>query len=150
MMRKEWKKVIANSRSYFSFQRTFFTTVGENQEESDLNEEEGSSEENEAEEVDSGNEANSDESENDEVADTAQGNAGWADSIAKILKTNKPKGKKTLVLSRAKKLTDVRKDQSKYVGFEIAAESGEIKKEEIVEEREPEKVKEPVRKKVER
>lgn len=35
------------------------------------------------------------------------GNAGWADVMQKILKTNKPKKKKTLVLSRAKKISEI-------------------------------------------
>ncbi|XP_018335002.1 RRP15-like protein [Agrilus planipennis] len=55
--------------------------------------------------------------EENEVNDKA--NAGWADSISKILKANKPKGKKTLVLSKAKKLTDLPKKQVKDVGFEV-------------------------------
>jgi len=32
-----------------------------------------------------------------------QAKSGWADSMAKILGSNKPKNKKTLILSRAKK-----------------------------------------------
>lgn len=51
-------------------------------------------------------------------------NSGWADSISKILKSHKPKGKKCEVLSRAKKLTQVKKEKSKLIGFEI--ESAEV------------------------
>lgn len=40
-------------------------------------------------------------------AKTPTGNAGWADAISKVLRTTKPKKKRTLVLSRAKKLTDL-------------------------------------------
>lgn len=58
-------------------------------------------------------------------------NEGWADSIAKILKTNKPKKKKTLVLSKAKKLTDPVK-KVKTEKYEIATVDGQIKKEETV------------------
>ncbi|XP_044263911.1 RRP15-like protein [Tribolium madens] len=58
-------------------------------------------------------------------------NAGWADSIAKILKTNKPKGKKTLVLSKAKKLTDVKRKKTVPTGFEVATADGDVKQEEI-------------------
>lgn len=47
-------------------------------------------------------------------------NAGWADSVAKILKSNKPKGKKTLVLSKAKKLTDPHTQKPKPLDFQIA------------------------------
>lgn len=76
-------------------------------------------------------------------------NEGWADSIAKILKTNKPKGKKTLVLSKAKKLTDLRKTQTKDAGFEVQAQDGEIKREEIVTEIDDENdTEQPLRKKV--
>lgn len=42
------------------------------------------------------------------------------------MKTNKPKSKKTLVLSKAKKLTDVKKEKKQEPGFEI---EGEIKEE---------------------
>ncbi|XP_075145865.1 RRP15-like protein [Haematobia irritans] len=66
--------------------------------------------------------------------DQHQGNAGWADSIAKVLSTNKPKTKKTLVLSRAKKIKagDKNKSEADY-GFEV---EGEIKKEEISKDKE--------------
>lgn len=60
-------------------------------------------------------------------------NAKWADSIAKILKTNKPKGKKTLVLSKGKKLTNVKKKPQK-LEFEVEGADGEIKREVAVEE----------------
>lgn len=70
-------------------------------------------------------------SENDESDGLQQGNSGWADSIAKILKTNKPKRKRTLVLSKAKKLSDVKKQSTEYVGFEIEGEDGKIKKEKL-------------------
>ncbi|KAK9703166.1 Rrp15p [Popillia japonica] len=56
-------------------------------------------------------------------------NAKWADSIAKILKTNKPKGKKTL----GKKLTNVKKKPQK-LEFEVEGADGEIKREVAVEE----------------
>ncbi|KNC28151.1 RRP15-like protein [Lucilia cuprina] len=60
------------------------------------------------------------------------GNAGWADSIAKVLSTTKPKTKKTLVLSRAKKIKadDKGKVENDY-GFEV---DGEIKEEKPTEE----------------
>uniref|UniRef100_T1PLN0 RRP15-like protein n=1 Tax=Musca domestica TaxID=7370 RepID=T1PLN0_MUSDO len=76
------------------------------------------------------------------------GNSGWADSIAKVLSTSKPKTKKTLVLSRAKKIKpeDKAKVKEDY-GFEI---EGEIKKEEIKKEKEePEDVKPPKNQKLE-
>ncbi|EFA07263.2 RRP15-like protein [Tribolium castaneum] len=76
--------------------------------------------------------ASSEESVASETDDTpGTTNAGWADSIAKILKTNKPKGKKTLVLSKAKKLTDVKRKKTKPAGFEVATAEGDVKQEEL-------------------
>ena len=68
-------------------------------------------------------------SDDDDTPGTA--NAGWADSIAKILKTNKPKGKKKLVLSKAKKLTDTKKTKTKAAGFEVATADGDVKEEQV-------------------
>lgn len=67
----------------------------------------------------------------EEMVSTEKSNAGWADSISKILKSNKPKKKKTLVLSKAKKLTDVPKTQSKPVGFQVETVDGVVKEEKI-------------------
>lgn len=56
-------------------------------------------------------------------------NTGWADSLAKILKTNKPKGKRSLVLSRAKKISDIKKAKiAEKDAFEVIGD-GEIKEE---------------------
>ncbi|XP_013135732.1 PREDICTED: RRP15-like protein [Papilio polytes] len=73
-------------------------------------------------------------------------NEGWADSVAKILGTNKPKTKKTLVLSRAKKHSEiVKKVKEEKPAFEVVGESEEIKteikKEEIVSVEPPKKKK---------
>ncbi|KMQ98313.1 rrp15-like protein [Lasius niger] len=47
-------------------------------------------------------------------------NAGWADVMQKILRTNKPKRKKTVVLAKAKKLCDVKiKEKKEDISFEI-------------------------------
>ncbi|EZA58964.1 hypothetical protein DMN91_010674 [Ooceraea biroi] len=47
-------------------------------------------------------------------------NAGWADVMQKILKANRPKGKKTVVLAKAKKLCDVKvKEEEEDVPFEV-------------------------------
>ncbi|XP_046823501.1 RRP15-like protein [Vespa crabro] len=45
---------------------------------------------------------------------TTESNPGWADALQKILKTNKPKRKRTIVLSKAKKYNDIvrKKDSS--------------------------------------
>ncbi|KAG8232004.1 hypothetical protein J437_LFUL010264 [Ladona fulva] len=73
---------------------------------------------------------NSDEDENMEEnhSSLAKGNAGWADAMSKILKTNKPKKKKTIVLSRARTIQAVKESTKKKddIGFEI---EGEIKEE---------------------
>lgn len=73
------------------------------------------------------------ESEEDQVDEESQIllNEGWADSIAKILKTNKPKKKKSLVLSKAKKLTDPIKKVTTE-SYEIATSDGQVRKEQTV------------------
>lgn len=78
--------------------------------------------ENESDEAD--NEFDDNESEGDEVDD--EGNAGWADALAKVLQQEKPKNKKYLVLSKAKKLADKKEkiDDEKKVTFEIAGRDG--------------------------
>lgn len=53
-------------------------------------------------------------------------NVGWADAMQKILKTNKPKRKKTIVLSKAKKLFVV-KDKEKSISFAIDSAQDENK-----------------------
>ncbi|XP_034238727.1 RRP15-like protein [Thrips palmi] len=59
------------------------------------------------------------------------GNAGWADAMAKILRTSKPKGKKSVVLAKAKKLSQIgaseKSDDKKEYGFEIDGDSTEEK-----------------------
>lgn len=55
-------------------------------------------------------------------------NEGWADSVAKILGSSKPKNKKTLVLSRAKKHSVVVKsEKEEKPSFEVIGESSEKK-----------------------
>lgn len=62
--------------------------------------------------------------------DPGSSNAGWADVMQKILKTNKPKRKKTLVLAKAKKLCDVKvKEKKEDISFEIDEFKEEIKTE---------------------
>lgn len=60
----------------------------------------------------------------EEPGDDTEGNTGWADCIAKVLSTSKPKTKKTLVLSRAKKIKpcDQLKSQTLGYGFEVEGE----------------------------
>lgn len=91
-------------------------------------------------ESNSNNDANSDADEepdsNDEFGDDADnesgneeenddGNSGWADAFSKVLQQEKPKNKKYLVLSKAKKLAD-RKEKDKEIKptFEILKKEG--------------------------
>lgn len=64
-------------------------------------------------------------------------NEGWADSVAKILGSSKPKNKKTLVLSRAKKHAEIVKTvKEEKPAFEVIGDTEEkkpvVKKEEPV------------------
>ncbi|XP_037956422.1 RRP15-like protein [Teleopsis dalmanni] len=69
----------------------------------------------------------SDRTSDEDEQQNGTGNAGWADSIAKVLNTTKPKTKKTLVLSRAKKIKSQSKlPETKSYSFEV---EGEIKEE---------------------
>ncbi|KAL2728538.1 RRP15-like protein [Vespula squamosa] len=57
---------------------------------------------------------------------TMESNPGWADALQKILKTNKPKRKKTIVLSKAKKYSDVvRKQENPSLETDAATEERE-------------------------
>lgn len=75
----------------------------------------------------SGSEANED-SEPEDDQNAAEGNAGWAKSLARILRQEKPKNRKNLILSQAKKTFEIEqeKQQAKSIGFQI---EGEIKEE---------------------
>ncbi|XP_033324097.1 RRP15-like protein [Megalopta genalis] len=60
------------------------------------------------------------------------GNPSWADAMQKILRTKKPKRKKTIVLSKAKKLCDViKQDKSEALSFDIEKVDGEMKSENL-------------------
>lgn len=68
----------------------------------------------------------------DDLQDKSKANPGWADAMRKILSTNKPKKKKSIVLSKAKKLNEiVSKPKEEVLPFELEGENGEIKKETI-------------------
>lgn len=107
----------------------------EDEEEDDENIEEESVDDQEQNESDDDGDDEGDE-DAEEGDDT---NTGWADSIAKILKTNKPKKKKTLVLSKAKKLNDPVKAKPKPVGFQVEKEDGAITEEQILPEEDTDK-----------
>ncbi|CAF4868615.1 unnamed protein product [Pieris macdunnoughi] len=73
-------------------------------------------------------------------------NEGWADSLAKILGSTKPKNKKTLVLSRAKKHSEVIKQvKEEKPSFEVVGENIEDIKPEVKQEEDT--TEEPVAKK---
>ncbi|KRT80939.1 hypothetical protein AMK59_5693, partial [Oryctes borbonicus] len=85
----------------------------------------------EMEEKDADVSGNTDSDSEQESSNDQNENARWADSIAKILKTNKPKGKKTLVLSKGKKLTVSTENKPQRLEFEIEAVNGKIKLETV-------------------
>lgn len=60
--------------------------------------------------------------------------AKWANSIQKILHKKRPKGKKTVVLAKAKKLDIVEVKPKEIISFEIDGVKEEIKTEETSEE----------------
>ncbi|XP_023935975.1 RRP15-like protein [Bicyclus anynana] len=78
-----------------------------------------------------GDESESNKESDDDDDDVIIKNEGWADSVAKILGSSKPKNKKTLVLSRAKKLADtLKKEKEEKPTFEVVGhESTEVKTE---------------------
>lgn len=89
-----------------------------------------------------GDESDGDEEDDqsDDAVDKLKANPGWADAMKKILNTKKPKRKKSIVLSKAKKLNDVlSKPQVEAVPFEVEAEDGTVKRETIKKEEEIEK-----------
>ncbi|KAL7306520.1 hypothetical protein TKK_0001217 [Trichogramma kaykai] len=84
------------------------------------------------------NSAESEGKEHDEESDNSEGsevndndkslaNPGWADAMKKVLKTNKPKKKKTIVLSKAKKINEVKVQPKKDVSFEIEGGDEKVK-----------------------
>ncbi|KAI5633048.1 rrp15p domain-containing protein [Phthorimaea operculella] len=79
--------------------------------------------------------SSSDDEESESEGGALMTNEGWADAVAKVLGSTKPKNKKTLVLSRAKKHSEiVKKEKEEKPEFEVIGESKEdvkpVKKEE--------------------
>lgn len=71
----------------------------------------------------------------DDIKSDAGGNSGWADAMRKILETKKPKRKKTIVLSKAKRLCDIKEKEDKETSlFDIEKVKEEVKSQEIKEE----------------
>lgn len=80
--------------------------------------------------ADAESENSNDEKESDD--ELLMKNEGWADSVAKILGSTKPKNKKTLVLSRAKKFSEViKKEQEEKPSFEVIGDSKEEKDDKV-------------------
>ncbi|XP_026314928.1 RRP15-like protein [Hyposmocoma kahamanoa] len=102
------------------------------------NEENGSGVESNPEDLDADAESDSSMNEDESDNDLLMKNEGWADSVAKILGSSKPKNKKTLVLSRAKKFSEViTKEHNEKPSFEVIGDTtekkddNEVKKEDI-------------------
>lgn len=70
----------------------------------------------------------------DDIKSDAGGNSGWADAMRKILQTKKPKRKKTIVLSKAKRICDIKEKEDKESSLDIEKIKEEVK-EEIKEEK---------------
>ena len=77
-------------------------------------------------------EKNFEDDQSSDVKSDVEGNPGWADVMQKILQTKKPKRKRTIVLSKAKKLCDIKKknDEEEQLPFEIEKVKREMKTEE--------------------
>lgn len=65
----------------------------------------------------------------DDIKSDAGGNSGWADAMRKILQTKKPKRKKTIVLSKAKRLCDIKEKEDKESSLDIEKIKEEVKEE---------------------
>lgn len=76
-------------------------------------------------------ETNFEDDQSDDAKSDVGGNPGWADVMQKILQTKKSKRKKTIVLSKAKKLCDIKKkNEEEQLPFEIEKVKEEMKTEE--------------------
>lgn len=83
--------------------------------------------------TDDGENADAESDDDDNKDDVLMTNEGWADSVAKILGSNKPKNKKTLVLSRAKKHADITKvEKEEKPAFEVIGEDDTDKKPKVI------------------
>uniref|UniRef100_A0A1B6CV65 RRP15-like protein n=1 Tax=Clastoptera arizonana TaxID=38151 RepID=A0A1B6CV65_9HEMI len=70
---------------------------------------------------------------NSPVKDRSFHNENWADAMSKILKMNKPRKNKTLVLSRAKRVNVSKQPEENKLDFEIDGESEDVKSNIILE-----------------
>lgn len=115
------------------FEKSLSGTSSDAVNSNDDNDDENSSFDNEQ-SNDSGDNLSEKESGN-EGEDEDEGNTGWADAFAKVLQQEKPKSKKYLVLSKAKKLSErvEKSDADKKLTFEISDTSGVADKGKAVE-----------------
>lgn len=90
----------------------------------ELSNEENKYEEKEDYNSDSATEEDNENEENGDDQIENDANPGWADCMAKILKTKKSDNKSAVVLSKARKITDIKKKQKETADFEIV-QSGE-------------------------
>ena len=98
--------------------------------EQDSNEDTMDTEAQELESADRGFGSSEGESEEDESdIRKADGNPGWADAMQKILRVKKPKRKKTIVLSKAKKLCSVVQKEEEDLTFKVEKVKDEVKAE---------------------
>ncbi|XP_075982878.1 RRP15-like protein [Anticarsia gemmatalis] len=106
---------------------------GESDEEAeDGSDADGDAEAGESEDADDGIDADAESAgssdDDEDKKDSLMTNEGWADSIAKILGSNKPKNKKSLVLSRAKKHSEIVKAvKEEKPAFEVIGDEVEEK-----------------------
>lgn len=76
-------------------------------------------------------------------------NEGWADSVKKILGSSKPKNKKTLVLSRAKKFSEtIKTEKEEKPAFEIVGDGKSEEDKTAAKKEIPASAEPPVKKKV--
>lgn len=77
--------------------------------------------------------ADDDSSDKESDGEAESGLASWADTFAKVLQQEKPKNKKYLVLSKAKKLSErpENSDTDKKLTFEITNTSGNVENEAV-------------------
>ncbi|XP_057370322.1 RRP15-like protein [Daphnia carinata] len=89
---------------------------------------------------DSDSDSNEKEVASQDEKNVVYGNFGWADAMSKVLKSSKPKTKKSVILSKAKKDADIMKiisaQQEKTLSFEVE----EAKKENVTKNEDPDVV----------
>lgn len=97
--------------------------------EGEASDEDENEEASEAESDDAGSSQDASDEDEDDNNGPLVTNEGWADSVAKILGSTKPKNKKTLVLSRAKKHSEIVKAvKEEKPAFEVIGDETEEKK----------------------